>query len=102
MLWFWNHYVHSPDQMREAYASPLRAASLKGLPPALIQTAEFDPLRDEGEAYADALREAGIAVQVCRYDGMIHAFVKRVDQFDVALEAIREIADALRVHLGTR
>jgi acetyl esterase len=100
MLWFWDLYVSSPDQMSQPYASPLRAGSLAGLPPALVQTAEFDPLRDEGEAYADALRQAGVAVSVHRYDGMIHAFVKRVDQFDAALEAIAEIGAALRQHLG--
>ena len=96
MKWFWNHYVSSPEQMREPYASPLRAASFGGLPTALILTAEFDPLRDEGEAYAQALRAAGVNVTLHRYDGLIHAFVKRVDQFDAALEAIREIGDALR------
>ena len=99
MIWFWRHYVASPEQMLEAYASPLLAESLSGLPPALIQTAEFDPLRDEGEAYANALRAAGVSVQLRRYDGMIHAFVKRVDQFDAAMEAIREIGDALRRNL---
>lgn len=96
MKWFWNHYVCSPEQMLEPYASPIRATSLRELPPALIQTAEFDPLRDEGEAYADALREAGVPVARHRYDGLIHAFMKRVDQFDAALEAIRETGDALR------
>ena len=96
MKWFWNHYVGSPEQMCEPYASPLRATSLRGLPPALIQTAEFDPLRDEGEAYAEALRAADVPVTLHRYDGLIHAFVKRVDQFDAALEAIREIGAALR------
>ena len=98
MHWFWQHYVDSPEQMREPYASPLRSDSLKGLPPALILTAEFDPLRDEGEAYAEALRAAGVAVDVRRYDGMIHAFIKRVDQFDTALGAIRQIGDALKRH----
>lgn len=96
MEWFWRHYVRSPEQMREPYASPLRADSLKGLPPALVLTAEFDPLRDEGEAYADALRAAGVAVESYRYDGLIHAFVKRVDQFDAALDAVRRIGDALK------
>ncbi len=96
MKWFWNHYLSSPEQMREPYASPMRAASLRGLPPALIQTAEFDPLRDEGEAYAEALRAAGVPATLHRYDGLIHAFVKRVDQFDAALEAIQEIGDWLQ------
>lgn len=102
MVWFWDQYVCSRDQMSEPYASPLRATSLSGLPAALIQTAEFDPLCDEGQAYADVLRTAGIPVQFHRYDGMIHAFVKRVDQFDAALEAIQEIGDALRNHFQGR
>ena len=96
MKWFWNHYVSSPEQMLEPYASPLRAASLSGLPTATILTAEFDPLRDEGEAYAFALSSAGVPVTQHRYDGLIHAFVKRVDQFDAALEAIREVGEVLR------
>lgn len=98
MIWFWNHYVRSAEQMREPYASPIRG-SLRGLPPALILTAEFDPLRDEGEAYAAALREAGVSVEMHRYDGMIHAFLKRVDQFDTALEAITLIGDTLKQRL---
>ncbi len=100
MLWFWNHYVESPDQMCEPYASPLRAESLRGLPAALILTAEFDPLRDEGEAYSMALRNAGVPVEMIRYDGMIHAFLKRVDQFETALVAIQQIGTALKQHLG--
>jgi acetyl esterase len=96
MLWFWDHYVRSPEQMSESYASPLRAESLRGLPPAFVLTAEFDPLRDEGEAYAAALKDAGVPVTLHRYDGLIHAFVKRVDQFDAALAAIREVGDVLR------
>lgn len=100
MVWFWNHYVSSPSQMCEPYASPLRAESLQGVPAALILTAEFDPLRDEGEEYAVALRNAGVPVEMIRYDGMIHAFLKRVDQFETALVAIQQIGTALKQHLG--
>ncbi len=100
MRWFWGHYVNFPEQMSEPYASPLRATSLSGLPPALIQTAEFDPLRDEGEAYAVALRAAGVSVTLRRFEGLIHAFVKRVDQFDAATEAILEIGAALKCLKG--
>ncbi len=96
MIWFWNHYVSSPAQMRDPYASPLLASSLCNLPPASILTAEFDPLRDEGEAYAAALRLAGVDVKLRRYDGMIHAFVRRFQQFDAAYEATREVANDLR------
>jgi acetyl esterase len=102
MIWFWNQYVSSPDQMRDPYASPLRAESLKGLPPASILTAEYDPLRDEGEAYAAALKAAGVNVTLTRYDGMIHAFVRRVEQFECSRMAIREIGQQLRTAVGPR
>ena len=102
MRWFWQHYVRSADQMSEPYASPLRASTLKGLPPALILTAEFDPLRDEGEAYGEALQKAGIAAEVVRYEGLIHAFIKRVDQFDSAMIAIRQIGSSLRHQFNTK
>ena len=67
-----------------------------------VLTAEFDPLRDEGEACAVALRNAGVPVEMIRYDGMIHAFLKRVDQFETALAAIQQIGDALKRALGQR
>ena len=102
MIWFWNHYVASPDRMQEPYASPLLAPSLSGLPPAIVLTAEFDPLRDEGEAYAEALRAAGVDVTVHRYEGMIHAFVRRVQQFDTARIAIQEVGQQIRAAIGDR
>jgi len=76
MKWFWNSYTTDAAQRKEIYASPLQAslAQLKGLPPALIQTAEFDVLRDEGEAYGRKLDQAGVDVTVTRYNGMIHDF----------------------------
>jgi acetyl esterase/lipase len=76
MKWFWDAYMPEPGQRAEIHASPLRASSqqLAGLPPALIQTAEFDVLRDEGEAYGRKLDAAGVDVTVTRYDGMIHDF----------------------------
>jgi acetyl esterase len=76
MMWFWDNYSTSPAQRNEIYASPLRASisQLQGLPPALIQTAEFDVLRDEGEAYGRKLAEAGVTVTSVRYNGMIHDF----------------------------
>lgn len=74
MMWFWDNYTTDPNERKEIYASPLLATTeqLKGLPPALIQTAENDVLRDEGEAYARKLDEAGVKVTVTRYNGMIH------------------------------
>ena len=96
MGWFWNHYLRDESDGRNPYASPLRAESLAGLPPALIITAEFDPLRDEGEAYADRLREAGVPVACSRYDGMIHGFVGLATVLDKGKLAVGEAAGALR------
>jgi acetyl esterase len=73
MEWFCAHYLPSPEAGRDPLASPLLAASLANLPPALVQTCEFDPLRDEGEDYARALRAAGVDVTLTRYEGSIHA-----------------------------
>ena len=74
--WMWDLYTTDPDQRKEIYASPLQATveQLKGLPPALIQVAESDILRDEGEAYGRKLDQAGVRVTTARYDGMIHDF----------------------------
>jgi acetyl esterase len=77
MMWFWDQYTTNPGERIEITASPLRASKvqLKGLPPALIITAEADVLRDEGEAYANKLQEAGVAITAVRFQGTIHDFV---------------------------
>ncbi len=77
MMWFWEQYTRHPGERNEITASPLRASTqqLQGLPPALIITAEADVLRDEGEAYANKLREAGVRVTAVRFQGTIHDFV---------------------------
>src|SRR6266568_3011598 len=77
MMWFWDQYTTNPGERKEITASPLRASTqqLKGLPPALVITAEADVLRDEGEAYAHKLREAGVRVTAVRFQGTIHDFV---------------------------
>ena len=95
MRWFWECYLEREEDGRHPYASPLRAEDLRGLPPALVITAEYDPLRDEGEAYAVRLRRAGVPVTQTRYDGMIHAFFRRRALFDKAKAAMQEVADAL-------
>jgi acetyl esterase len=75
MQWFLHHYLRGPQDVHDWRASPLRAASLRGLPPALIVTAGFDPLGDEGEAFAKALSSAGVAVDLERFEGQIHGFI---------------------------
>jgi len=94
--WFMGHYLRSDDDKRNPLASPLFTASFNGLPPALIITAEFDPLRDEGEDYGRKLREAGVPVQVSRYEGMVHGFVSMNDMIDKGKQGIAEAAAALK------
>jgi acetyl esterase len=96
MDWFMGHYLASADQKRHPEVSPLLAPDLTGLPPALVITAEFDPLRDEGEAYAQRLRMAGVPVTVRRYPGMIHGFVSMCGVLSGGREAIREAAEFTR------
>jgi acetyl esterase len=100
MLEGWEFYVPDPAQRSNPYASPMHAADVSGLPPALVTTAELDPLRDEGEAYGRRLEAAGVPTIVRRYDGMIHGF----GAFTGILEASRrcrdDVAAALREALG--
>jgi acetyl esterase len=96
MIWFWNHYLADPADATNPYASPLRATILARLPPALVVTAEFDPLRDEGEAYAEQLRAAGVPARMSRWDGMNHGFFFWVGVVDKAGAAMAESCAWLR------
>jgi acetyl esterase len=95
MRWFWDHYLPEGDRFHPD-ASPLRADDLAGTAPAFVLTAEFDPLRDEGETYARRLEKAGVPVTLRRYDGMIHGFYRMPAVIDDANEALAETAAALR------
>ncbi len=95
MTWFLGNYLHGADPL-DPDASPLFVDDLSGLPPALVVTAEFDPLRDEGEAYAERMRHAGVAVTTSRYDGMIHGFYGLDNLFDSAKRATAETVAAVR------
>jgi len=95
MAWFYDHYT-DPTQRDDPRAAPLRAPDLSGLPPALVVTAEFDPKRDEGEAYGRRLAEAEVPVTISRYDGMIHGFLGMTAYLDRAVDAEAEAVAALQ------
>ena len=105
MRWFWNQYAPDEAQRQEATASPLRATleQLRGLPPALVITGEADVLRDEGEAYAAKLREAGVRVTAVRYQGIIHDFVmlNALAETHAARAAVAQAVGYLRTAFGT-
>lgn len=96
MCWYRDHYLQNQEQAVDPLVSPLLMDDLSGLPPALVITAEFDVLRDQGEAYAHRLEEAGVAVQCTRYRGMLHDFAVLPGLFDRAKDAIDEICRALQ------
>ena len=96
MEWFRGHYLARTEDAQSPYASPLLAPDLRGLPPALVITAECDTLRDEGEAYAKRLAEAGVEVACTRYGGMIHPFFSLGAAFSQGRRAIEQVAAAVR------
>ncbi|QXI38642.1 alpha/beta hydrolase [Pseudomonas xantholysinigenes] len=103
MQWFWNNYTTDPRQRDDIHASPLRASleQLQGLPPALVQTAEMDVLRDEGEAYARKLDAAGVPVTAVRYNGLIHDYglLNVLSDVPSVRSAMDQAAQALKANL---
>lgn len=95
MTWYWDHYAPDPAQRMHQDAAPLRAADLAGLPPAIVLTAEHDVLRQEGEDYAAALREAGVPVEYRCFAGQIHGFFALLNVLPGSAEAIEYIAGQL-------
>jgi acetyl esterase/lipase len=101
MRWFWDCYARAGADPTDWRLSPLRAPTVAGVAPALVITAEHDPLRDEGEAYADRLREAGVSVELRRYDAMVHAFFGLSAAIDASRDAMALVGTALRRAFGT-
>lgn len=101
LQWFWNNYAPEATSRAVPYLTP-ESADLSGLPPCLVITAEFDPLRDEGEQYAGALRRAGVPAMAWRFPGMIHGFMGFVNHFDTAMEAVKLIAGAVQAAVDGR
>jgi acetyl esterase len=100
MLWFRDQYLADESDAADPHASMILTTSLAGAPPAVIGTAEFDPLRDEGEAYAKALADAGVEVRLQRYDGMIHGFYGMGVHSSAAAAAVTDMNQVLRDLLG--
>ena len=96
MQWYWDAYLADESDAANPYAAPMQAPSLAGQPPALIITAEYDPLRDEGEAYGSRLQAAGVATTITRYHGMIHGFFGMVGVMDQSRDAVNQAAAALQ------
>jgi len=99
MRWFWDHYANA-EQRLDPRASPLLANDLSGLPPTMIMTAEYDPLRDEGEAYGAHLADAGVSVETIRFDGFIHGFFAQTQTVSATRPAMQKACDALKSALN--
>lgn len=101
VAWYWGHYLARPQDGADPLASPLRASDLSGLPPALLVTAERDPLRDEAEQYGDRLAQAGVPVKRLRYPGVAHGFFTMTGTHEAARQATSEAVAYLRAAFST-
>lgn len=102
MHWFWSYYLNSESDGSNPYASPLRAENLRGLPSATVITVDIDPLRSEGQAYAQRLRQAGSSVKITNYSGVTHEFFGTGAVVDKAKQAVSEAAFGLRSGFANR
>lgn len=98
MIWFWDQYTESADR-RNPYASPIFASTLRGLPPALVMTAEYDVLRDEGESYGQRLKSEGVDAETVRFDGFIHGFFAETKTIPETRKAMTCACEMLKKHL---
>ena len=96
ILWFYGQYLDRPEDASDPRFAPLLDDDLSGLPPALVIVAGYDPLRDEGIAYAERLRQAGVQTELTNYEGMVHGFLSLADAVDQGKTAIDQVAAALR------
>ncbi|HSG92858.1 MAG TPA: alpha/beta hydrolase, partial [Methylotenera sp.] len=101
MAWYWNHYLPADIDRTRFDVSPLLTDDFSDLPPAFIATAEYDPLRDDGEAYARGLEDAGVPVKLKRYRGMIHGFMQMAQAIDKGQTLIDEVGSVLRYVMFT-
>ena len=100
MKWFWDTYCPDEAARKNSNASPIQAESLANLAPALIMTAEFDPLRDEGEAYGAAMNAAGSTAEVVRCAGLVHDFFSTAAVFECSRAPFLSAVEKLKAHLN--
>lgn len=100
MIWFWDHYAPDERVRAQPDAAPLRVADLSGLPPAVVLTAEHDPVRDEGEAYASRLADAGVDVALRRFDGQMHGFFQMVNVLPGSDDGVDYVVEAVNRQLA--